>query len=643
MKGSDETKLHAGDFQERNSHQLYSDKKLTDQKLDFLKRYYQLLNSDRYSKISDLKMRNGNTRKVPHKPNVPFERSRKLQDIHEENEIEQESSYMKPPHNLLVQTVNAEADNDCKFFENVNFLAIRKKTCAIRNFDKNCVSSLSAPAILEFSGERKNSSEMDRRKTCINDFGYVFTNSKNYITKVGTHFEPSSKTQTHVMNIENNKNLKIRGDSIRKLKRSVKYLQNRKFKANGRKAILRNSPVNSPDEREQVHESESTIGIDLFSSYSESELRARYPKVSKYKDSLENKTDPYRCSRHGLYKCTSLRCKDCNTKQKSKTLYIYRIKNEIYPVEFHQKPVNKSTSRKSESSCSTDSFMENELLNYKKFLIQQQKLQKSKTESKKFQERPYIPKTCKLEVRSSYCNQGGDCTKELPHPNRLSRSRKKKITDEELLKRFATIFRSDEAHFWLNGYVNKQNCRIWSEANPQVYVETPLHPEKLTVWNTLWAGGIISPYFFKNDEGVTVNGDRYRAMITNFFIPELNNHDVQELWFQQDGATCHTARAIIDLWKDTFGDRLISRFGPVNWPRRSCDLTPPDYFLWGYVKSLVYADKPQMLDHLEDNIRRVIADIRPQMLEKVIENWTSRLDSIRASRGSPMPEIIFKM
>ncbi|GFS68656.1 uncharacterized protein TNCV_1958831 [Trichonephila clavipes] len=207
------------------------------------------------------------------------------------------------------------------------------------------------------------------------------------------------------------------------------------------------------------------------------------------------------------------------------------------------------------------------------------------------------------------------------------------------------ILFSDEAHFWLNGYVNKQNCRIWSEANPQVYVETPLHPEKLTVWCALWAGGIIGPYFFKNDEGhnVTVNGDRYRAMITNFFIPELNNHDVQELWFQQDGATCHTARATIDLLKDMFGDRLISRFGPVNWPPSSCDLTPLDYFLWGYVQSLVYADKPQTLDHLEDNIRSVIADIRPQMLEKVIENWTSRLDYTRASRGSHMPEIIFKM
>ncbi|GFY23130.1 peptidase A2 domain-containing protein [Trichonephila clavipes] len=53
------------------------------------------------------------------------------------------------------------------------------------------------------------------------------------------------------------------------------------------------------------------------------------------------------------------------------------------------------------------------------------------------------------------------------------------------------ILFSDEAHFWLNGYVNKQNCRLWSEANPQVYVKTPLHPEKLTVWCALWAGGIL--------------------------------------------------------------------------------------------------------------------------------------------------------
>ncbi|GFX23371.1 retrovirus-related Pol polyprotein from transposon TNT 1-94 [Trichonephila clavipes] len=72
------------------------------------------------------------------------------------------------------------------------------------------------------------------------------------------------------------------------------------------------------------------------------------------------------------------------------------------------------------------------------------------------------------------------------------------IYDKILQERYAYVidrdisrFLCDEAHFWLNGYVNKQNCRIWSEANPQVYVETPLHPEKLIVWCALWAGGIL--------------------------------------------------------------------------------------------------------------------------------------------------------
>ena len=78
------------------------------------------------------------------------------------------------------------------------------------------------------------------------------------------------------------------------------------------------------------------------------------------------------------------------------------------------------------------------------------------------------------------------------------------------------------------------------------------------------------------------------------------------MWFQQDGATCHTATATIDLLKSKFGDKLISKNGPVNWPPRSCNLTPLDYFLWGYVKSLVYADKPAIIDALEASIVRVI-------------------------------------
>ena len=100
-----------------------------------------------------------------------------------------------------------------------------------------------------------------------------------------------------------------------------------------------------------------------------------------------------------------------------------------------------------------------------------------------------------------------------------------------------------------------------------------------------------SHYFLKNDAVhiFTVNGDRYKAIITDFIVLQLNSHDVQKLLFQQDGATCYTAC-------ETFGNRIVSRSGPLNWPPRSCDLAALDYFLWVYVRSqLVYADKPETI------------------------------------------------
>lgn len=130
----------------------------------------------------------------------------------------------------------------------------------------------------------------------------------------------------------------------------------------------------------------------------------------------------------------------------------------------------------------------------------------------------------------------------------------------------------------------------------------------MTVWCGFHAGGVIGPYFFFNDAGnaITVNEDRYRSMLTDFFLPELVRLGLNKMWFQQDGATWHTANLTIDLLKETFGNSIISRNGPVNYPPRSCDLTPLDFFLWGYVKSLVYSNHPTTLHELQTNIERVI-------------------------------------
>lgn len=231
---------------------------------------------------------------------------------------------------------------------------------------------------------------------------------------------------------------------------------------------------------------------------------------------------------------------------------------------------------------------------------------------------------------------------DLPMRHRFSVWALGKLEEDPL---FSTkILFSDEAHFWLNGYVNKQNCRIWAEEQPQAVQELPLHPQKTTVWCGLWAGGIIGPYFFKNEEGrhVTVNGARYRAMITDYLLPEIEARDLHDIWFQQDGATCHVARETMALLRGRFGEQFISRLGPVNWPPRSCDITPLDFFLWGYVKSKVYVDKPASIEVLEANITRVIGEIPLEMLQRVIANWTYRMDHLKRSCGQHLKGIIFK-
>ncbi|GFV83887.1 uncharacterized protein TNCV_387951 [Trichonephila clavipes] len=118
---------------------------------------------------------------------------------------------------------------------------------------------------------------------------------------------------------------------------------------------------------------------------------------------------------------------------------------------------------------------------------------------------------------------------------------------------------TDEAHFTLRGSVDTPNCRIWATENPRTVVETPLHDEKVTVWVGFTTSTVIGPFFFEEmrDSGfvtATVTGER--------------------------------------LFGD---DRVPSHHFHHAWPPRSPDLSPCNYWLWGYLKSQVYRDRPTSL------------------------------------------------
>ena len=98
---------------------------------------------------------------------------------------------------------------------------------------------------------------------------------------------------------------------------------------------------------------------------------------------------------------------------------------------------------------------------------------------------------------------------------------------------------SDEAHFHLDGAVNKQNMRFWGTAKPEFHAEKPLHSEKVTAWAALNCDGIIGPFFFEDSDGETcsVNSDRYLSLMKMKFLPALKRRgtDMKSVWFNKMG------------------------------------------------------------------------------------------------------------
>ena len=145
------------------------------------------------------------------------------------------------------------------------------------------------------------------------------------------------------------------------------------------------------------------------------------------------------------------------------------------------------------------------------------------------------------------------------------------------------IFFSDEAHFDFGGYVNNQNSRIWGHKKPERIhwkVDAPKTSHCL-VW--VWVQKNYWAFFFWK----WARSGHYSQWRT------LSNH-VERIFVLCPG----------------FEDCIISRRAAVVWPPRICDLTPLNYYLWGAVKDKCYANKPETINALKENIREAIGEIQ---------------------------------
>ena len=124
---------------------------------------------------------------------------------------------------------------------------------------------------------------------------------------------------------------------------------------------------------------------------------------------------------------------------------------------------------------------------------------------------------------------------------------------------------TDEATFKLTGHVNRHNCIYWSDKNPHRIIEKQLNQPGVTVWGGISSSGVFGPVFFDG----TVTGANYLEVLQNQVVPQLQNNDFQNLYFQQDGAPPHFATVVREYLDETFPERWIGRRGALEWPPRS--------------------------------------------------------------------------
>lgn len=201
------------------------------------------------------------------------------------------------------------------------------------------------------------------------------------------------------------------------------------------------------------------------------------------------------------------------------------------------------------------------------------------------------------------------------------------------------IIFSDEATFYVNGVVNRHNYRFLSQENPHwIHEAHTQHPQKVNVWAGIINNRILGPFFFEEN----LTAERYLDFLTFDLVPALAqifphamDPDIpnERLWFQQDGAPPHFGINVRRYLDEMFPHRWIGRRGTIEWPPRSPDLTPMDYFLWGYLKERVYQNRPGNIEDLKTKIRMEIRNLPAEVIRKAVDSFYYRLGDCQTANG----------
>lgn len=181
--------------------------------------------------------------------------------------------------------------------------------------------------------------------------------------------------------------------------------------------------------------------------------------------------------------------------------------------------------------------------------------------------------------------------------------------DQNFIK---NIMFTDEATFTRRGIFNWRNSHYWEEENPHALKERHFqHEFKLNIWCGIIGDKLLGPYVLPPN----LNGGSYLFFLQNTLSDILDDLSLDirsKMWFMQDGAPPHFPLVVRHHLSSTFPQRWIGRGSDFEWPPRSPDYNPLDFYVWGHLKSLVYSNEINSRDELWRKIQNAANFIRGQ-------------------------------
>lgn len=203
------------------------------------------------------------------------------------------------------------------------------------------------------------------------------------------------------------------------------------------------------------------------------------------------------------------------------------------------------------------------------------------------------------------------------------------------------ILWTDESSFTNAGIFNRKNCHYYATEHPHLVKEVrPQRRFSVNIWAGILNNVVLGPVFL---DGV-LNGDKYLDLLQINLEELLENISISNYvslkLFQQDGCGPHNAGYVQNYLNCRFPNAWIGTVGPVKWPPRSPCLNPLDYFLWGYMKDMVYSTPVENVEHLRSKITDAFQAIQAEQIQRAVDQMPMRIQLCIEKNGGVFEHII---